>query len=70
MSNTFSAAMAVCGVEEDLLKMKQILCDGSMLKGYNAKRDGSVDIKEAKHQLGLLMARVGILEEAIRRMEG
>jgi hypothetical protein len=62
----YSAAIALCGVEEDVLKLKAQLCDGSMLKGHTAKQ--RVNMLEVAHAFGCLKGRVELLEEAIRRI--
>lgn len=61
MSKIYEAAYAITDVEEAMCELKPTLCDGSMIKGYTAKKE--VDLKAVKNAFVLVELRM----EALRR---
>jgi hypothetical protein len=58
MYDTWDAALALCSVESVCLDLKKALADGSMLRGYTAKKIEDIELEKVQATEKELVASV------------
>jgi len=62
MKQPWDTALALCAVEDTCVKLKQVLCEGSFLKGYTPKPLDHIEVSDARELVANLEEKVAFLK--------